>query len=270
VRLGPSRAARSSSSRAATRWKSYSGHGQRTVQVTATSPDERSGLRRQWPRLVLLGVVIAAGAWAHQRFDLGSHLTLAGLRALVEAYGPLGPLVFVGACVAGIFLHLPGALVIALGALLFEWPRAFAYGWIGSLLGTAATFLLVRHLARDAFQRLLISRFAGLRALDERLERHGFVTVLILRLGLFLAPPLNWTIGATRVRLHHYIAGTALGIVPGVAVTVFFADSIASRGPGDPLLSGKRLVGALLVAGFLAVAAVTGRRLLGKPAQTPP
>ena len=238
--------------------------------MTATSPDERSGLRRQWPRLVLLGVVIAAGAWAHQRFDLGSHLTLAGLRALVEAYGPLGPLVFVGACVAGIFLHLPGALVIALGALLFEWPRAFAYGWIGSLLGTAATFLLVRHLARDAFQRLLISRFAGLRALDERLERHGFVTVLILRLGLFLAPPLNWTIGATRVRLHHYIAGTALGIVPGVAVTVFFADSIASRGPGDPLLSGKRLVGALLVAGFLAVAAVTGRRLLGKPAQTPP
>lgn len=221
-------------------------------------------------RPVLLVLVIAAGIWAHQRFDLASHLTLAGLRVLVEAYGHLGSLVFVGACVAGIFLHLPGALIIAFGALLFEWPRAFAYGWIGSLLGTTATFLLVRYLARDAFQRSLISRFAGLRALDERLERHGFVTVLILRLGLFLAPPLNWTIGATRVRLHHYIAGTAVGIAPGVAVTVFFADSIANRDPGDPLLSGKRLVGALLVAGLLVVAAVAGRHLLGKAAQTPP
>ncbi len=238
-------------------------------QLTATPPDGRSGCR-QWPRPVVLVLVIAAGIWVHQRFDLASHLTLAGLRALVEAYGHLGPLVFVGACVAGIFLHLPGALVIALGTLLFEWPRAFAYGWIGSLLGTTVTFLLVRYLARAAFQRSLISHFAGLRALDERLERHGFVTVLILRLGLFLTPPLNWTIGATRVRLCHYIAGTALGIVPGVAVPVFFADSIANRGPGDFLLSGKRLAGAVLVAGLLVVATIAGRRLLGKAARTPP
>jgi uncharacterized membrane protein YdjX (TVP38/TMEM64 family) len=213
-------------------------------------------------------LLVTAALWANQRFDLASHLTVGGMRALIDASGSYGPLVFVGVCVAGILLHLPAALFIALGGLLFESTRAVAYGWIGSLLGTTGTFLLVRYLARDAFQRALIGRFAGLRALDERLERHGFVTVLILRLVLFLAPPINWAIGATRVRFHHYVGGTALGIVPGIAVTVFFADSIANRRPGDPLLSGKVLIGALLFAGFLVVSALAGRRLFSSAART--
>jgi uncharacterized membrane protein YdjX (TVP38/TMEM64 family) len=101
--------------------------------VTTTVPGGRSGSHRQWLGPVLLVLLITAGVWVQQRFDLGSHLTLAGMRGLIEGAGVLGPLVFVGACVAGIFLHLPGALVIALGGLIFAWPRALAYGWIGSL-----------------------------------------------------------------------------------------------------------------------------------------
>ena len=38
-------------------------------------------------------------------------------------------------------------------------------------------------------------RFPRLRALDDRLERHGVATVVLLRLLLFLAPPLNWALG---------------------------------------------------------------------------
>jgi uncharacterized membrane protein YdjX (TVP38/TMEM64 family) len=76
----------------------------------------------------------------------------------------------------------------------------------------------------------------GMHALDERLERHGFATVPTRRLLVFLAPPLNWALGATRVRARHYVAGTALGAVPGIATAVLFADSIAARAPDEPLL----------------------------------
>lgn len=228
----------------------------------------RDRMRRLRP--VLLVLLIAVGAWTYFRFDFTSHLTIQGMRALVEAHGAYGPLVFIGVCIAGIFLHLPEIALIAIGGMLFERTHAFAYGWIASVLGTTATFLLVRYFARDAVQRTLVSRFAGLRVLDDRLERHGFATVLVLRLVLFLAPPLNWTIGATQVRVHHYVGGTALGVVPGIAATVFFADSIANRGLDDPLLSGKLVVGALLVVGFLVVAATVGRRLLTKGAPPKP
>jgi uncharacterized membrane protein YdjX (TVP38/TMEM64 family) len=220
-------------------------------------------------RPVLLVLLVGAAIWGHQRLDLGRYLSLDAMRALVEAYHPYSPLVFIGMCVAGIFLHLPEIVLFALGGMLFERPYAFAYGWIASVVGTTSTFLLVRYFARDSFQRVLTTRFTGLRALDERLERHGFLTVLVLRLVLFFAPPLNWAIGATRVRVHHYVAGTALGVVPGIAATVFFADSIVNRGPDDPLLGAKTVVGALLVAALLVAVAIAGRRLLGKPTGTP-
>lgn len=221
-------------------------------------------------RPVLLVLLVAGGVWAYLRFDFGPHLTLDGMRTLVEAHGPYGPLVFIGVCIAGIYLHVPEIALIALGGMLFERTHAFAYGWIASVLGSTSTFLLVRYFARDAFRRSLSTRFVRLRALDAKLERHGFVTVLLLRLVLFLAPPLNWAIGATGVRVHHYVGGTALGVVPGIAATVFFADSITNRGPNEPLLSAKTVVGALLVAALLVAATIAGRRLLGGPAKTPP
>ncbi|HEY3191121.1 MAG TPA: hypothetical protein VGJ70_26745, partial [Solirubrobacteraceae bacterium] len=85
-----------------------------------------------------------------------------------------------------------------------------------------------------------------------------------LRLVLFLSPPLNWALGATRVPMRHYVGATALGIVPQMALTVFFADAIASdarRGVATPRVA---LAVALLVV-FLASAAVVTRRLLGRP-----
>jgi uncharacterized membrane protein YdjX (TVP38/TMEM64 family) len=222
------------------------------------------------PRLLLLVAAIAALAWAYRALDLAQHASVQGLRALVEAHAPYGPLVFIGVCILGVFLHMPEIVLVAAGGILFEASRAFAYAWIATVVGATATFLLVRYVARDSFQRVLVGRFARLRTLDDRLATHGFVTVLALRLVLFMAPPLNWALGATRVRLGHYVAGTALGVVPGIATAVFFAESIASRGPEEELVGGGTLLAGLLIVGFLATAAIVSRRLLGRAPGAPP
>src|SRR6476660_8479150 len=127
---------------------------------------------RRFLRPLVLVAAVAGMVWAYRRFGLLEHMTVDGMRALVEAYGPYGPLVFMAACVAGIFLHLPEIVLIAIGGVLFGGVRAFAYGWVASLIGATATFLLVRYVARDYFQAALRGRFARLRALDERLARN--------------------------------------------------------------------------------------------------
>jgi uncharacterized membrane protein YdjX (TVP38/TMEM64 family) len=219
-------------------------------------------MRRHLRPLVLVVAVVGL-TWASHRFGLARHLTVDGVRSVVERSAPYGPLAFVGLCVAGILLHIPGVILIAAGGVLFDSARAFAYGWVGSILGTTATFLIVRHLARDHFQRVLHSRFARLQALDERLARQGFVTVLVLRLVLFLAPPLNWALGATRVPLPHYVAATALGVIPGIATTVVFADAIANR-PPDASLPPRIVVAGVLVAILVVLAGIAARRLFGR------
>jgi uncharacterized membrane protein YdjX (TVP38/TMEM64 family) len=159
---------------------------------------------------------------------------------------------------------------VAAGGLLFDGPAAFALGWTGAIVGSTTTFLVVRYLARDAVQASLERRFPRLTALDDRFAAHGFRTVLLLRLALFLSPPLNWALGATRVRLGHYIAATAVGIVPGVALCVYFADAILARdGAGGASLLVRLGVAGLLLGGV----AVLGRWFAaraGAPATTDP
>lgn len=193
--------------------------------------------RRLRPLLLALGV--AGVAWAYWGLDLLRHASVDGMRALVESHAPYGPLVFMGMVVAGVCTQVPfmGTLMVAVGGVLFGGVLAFVYGWVGSLVGTTVTFLLARYVARERVERLLNERYTRLRALDDRLARHGFWTVLGLRVVGFLAPPLNWGLGLTGVHVQHYVAGTALGLLPGLAAVVFFADSIVSRSPGSGGLS---------------------------------
>jgi len=108
---------------------------------------------------------------------------------------------------------LPEIILIAIGGLLFGFVKGFIYGWIGVIVGSTGTFLYVRYIMRDAFQKSIESRFHRLQILDARLAEHGFLKVL-LHFVLFMAPPLNWAIGLTKVRFCQYIAGSALGVVP--------------------------------------------------------
>ena len=215
-------------------------------------------------RAVLVLVVVAGLLWAHHALGLSLDGSLERLRALVAAHAPYGPLAFVGACVVGIVLQLPPLVPIAAGGVLFETGPAIAYGWVAAVIGTTATFLVVRHLARDLVQSRLVGRFGRLQALDHRLARHGFWTVFLLRLLLCLAPPLTWALGASRVRVHHYLAGTALGVVPGVSGTVFLAGTLAEGGAGASW-SAEAVLGSFLVVVLALVAVLAGRRLLAGP-----
>lgn len=214
-------------------------------------------------RVALAVVLVAAVAGAVVSFGRPAWLSVEGMRHAVEAAGPLGPLVFIAVFVAGFFIPGPELLFAALGGVLFGGIPGFLYAYVASLIGTTTTFLLVRHTAQDYVQRALRDRFEWVRALDDRLVRHGVRTVFVLRLLLFLAPPLNWTLGATRVRAAHYVVGTALGIVPGLAIAVYVGDVVGAAGSASDLLRPGIVVPAMVAAAALATVAVAARRLLG-------
>ena len=223
-------------------------------------------MRRALRPALILALVVGL-VWASRSLDLGRHLTRDGMQTLLGSAGPHAPLVFMAVCIAGVFLSLPEVVLIALGGIALGAPTAFAYGWVACLVGASATFLVVRHLGRDWFQRALQARFPRLRALDERLARQGFRTVLVLRLLLFMSPALNWALGATRVGLPHYLAGTALGTIPGMATTVYFADAIANRPAGEGG-AWHALLAVAIVGAIVMTARVASRRLLAPG--TPP
>jgi uncharacterized membrane protein YdjX (TVP38/TMEM64 family) len=207
----------------------------------------------------LFALVVVAIARSGVFADVSAH----ALRARIESWGALAPFAFIALMVAGFFLPGPEIVLVALGGAVFGATEGFVYSWIGAVVGTFLPFLVVRHGLGRYTQRPDGVRFARLRAIDDRLVERGFATVVLLRLLLFLAPPLNWALGATRVRVRNYVLGTAVGITPGVGVASYFGDALTEAGASSRLLSAEVLVPAVLILVLLVAGFVRGRRLLG-------
>ncbi len=208
------------------------------------------------PVLVVLGVIglAVAARW----FGADQLLEVEAARRLIESHDRLGPVIFVGICVGGMLINVPESLLLAAGGALFGMGPGLLYGWVASVMGTTATFLIVRHGFGAEGRAALVRRFGVLGRLDQQLVRHGFRTILLLRTILFVAPPLNWGMGATSVPLRSYVAGTALGVLPGLVVVTMLGRELAlASATGDwtrPALLVPGAVFALMLVGSALVA----------------
>ena len=217
-------------------------------------------------RAALVVAVIAAVVATMRHFHLTDNLTIERMRALIEGAGPLGPLVFIAIFISGFFLPGPEMISVAFGGVLFGTVWGFVYSWIACIIGTALPFILVRYGAQEWAQRALHDRFPRFRALDDRLEHHGVLTVALLRLVFFLAPLLNWSLGATRLLFRDYVIGTGIGILPGIGLTVFLADRIAETGFSSELLTLEVVGPAAVLAVLIGIGVAVGHRMMRRSA----
>lgn len=100
----------------------------------------------------------------------------------------------------------------------------FLYLQIAANISANAEFFIARYFARKAIERKLKGKVANL---DEKIKRHGFLTVLLIR----LIPNVAWdvqnlTLGLTKVKFRDYFFATLIGIMPGSFAFVFFGDSL--------------------------------------------
>jgi uncharacterized membrane protein YdjX (TVP38/TMEM64 family) len=202
-----------------------------------------------------VAVVVQSGVFDDVSVDV--------LRARIESYGALAPLVFMGILVAGLVVPGPELLIIGIGGAIFGALQAFVYGWIAAVVGTTLTFFLVRQTVGAYVHGSPALRFRRLRAIDERVARRGFVTVFVLRVIFCMAPPLTWALGATRVRWRDYLGGTALGITPGIGLGAYLGDAVTDATSWNALLAPHVVVPTLLAVAFAMTGAVVGRRVFG-------
>jgi uncharacterized membrane protein YdjX (TVP38/TMEM64 family) len=63
--------------------------------------------------------------------------------------------------------------------------------------------------------------------LDEKIEKHGFLTVLLIRLIPNVAWDIqNLSLGLTKVKFRDYFFATLIGIIPGSFAFVYFGSSL--------------------------------------------
>lgn len=169
--------------------------------------------------LVLIAGVVLTLYWTGGY----SYLTPERIREAVLGMGPLGPVLFVLAFALLEPLHVPGVLFLVTAPMTWPLPIAFLLSLAGGTGAGIVGFVMARYIARDWVQERLPQSW---RAYDERLATHGFRTVALIRLITFLAPAAHWVIGLSKVRFLPAVAGTAVGLIPGVLLFTLIGASL--------------------------------------------
>lgn len=194
--------------------------------------------------------------------EVSAALSKERLRALVEGFGPWGPLIHILVYAAGTTAFLPGTLLTGVGAVAFGKFAGTLYNLVGATLGAGLAFLVGRYLGRDLAARLIRGR---LQVLDEGAERNGFALIFYLRIVFFPFTPLNFGAGLTRIRFWDFMLGTFLGILPGTFILTYFIDELTNLRSATDLLDVKFLIPLSLFVASLFLPRLV-RRLKGEVA----
>ncbi len=151
---------------------------------------------------------------------LGDILDADRLRAAVKAAGPpwLGLLLFVAVFAVGILLHLPGMLFVVTAILIWGGVAGYLIALASALIAVSFTFFVVRAVGGKALHGVETPWVR--RALDH-LDERPVSTIALLRIVLWMSPPVNYALALTSVSAWQYLFGSLLGLlvpVTGAAV----------------------------------------------------
>lgn len=172
-----------------------------------------------WKKIGLGAGAVAAAAlvWASGLFELAKEP--ARFQATLRDLGGLGMVAYVAVFAVTQPFGMPGIALCLVASLI--WPPwvAGALAMTGFLLASSLSFGFSRAMGREWVAKKLPPK---LRAWDDRIERHGVLAIVVLRVLFFGSQLVHLLLGVSKVRFPTYLVGSALGYLPGVTLLVIF------------------------------------------------
>jgi len=227
--------------------------------------DARKPVPRRLVGLGIFALALAICALAWRFTPLGKWVNLTSLIAVAHRIDemPFTPLIVIAFyAVAG--LVIPITLLIGVTGAVFGPLYGAMYAIVGSTTTAVLTYLLGRWIGRDTVRRYLGAR---VNRLSRRIAKRGILAMAIIRI-LPIAPftVVNVIAGASHIGLRDYMLGTALGMSPGIILTVTFVHHLAAaiRDPSPETFAILAAVGVLLIA-----IAIGLQKLFDRPHKAP-
>ena len=207
----------------------------------------RSRRRPAWGRLAAIALACAVLAAAWRYTPLSELVTAERIIAWARAVRgmPWAPAVVVLIYTPAAFVMFPRPLLTLATVVAFGPWLGFVYGMAGIMLSALATYYAGRIMRPKTVERLAGQRFDHVRKV---LREHGLAAMTAMRIVPAAPFALEGILaGAMRIKLWHYMAGTFLGMTPGVLATSVFGDQL-TRALEDPATINWWLVAAVLIA----------------------
>lgn len=200
--------------------------------------------KKEYLKLAAFLLIVAGAAYllfftptgALFRTHEGRKALVGNLDILVQAAGPLGPVLFIFVYALGV-LFLPATPFTIAGAVIFGKFHGMLYNLAADTLGASISFFLGRYFLHGVARGFLETRMPWL---DRKAADEGFSVIFYLRIFWFPFIVLNYAAGATRIRFRDYILGTVAGLLPPVFLFTYFVGAMKEvlatyRQPADLL-----------------------------------
>ncbi|MBU4334086.1 MAG: TVP38/TMEM64 family protein [Candidatus Omnitrophica bacterium] len=182
-------------------------------------------LKKPWIKVLIIIAVLFVLFLGFRFLNIDfSNVSEEEFKTWVESLGVWGPIIYVVVYVFRPLILFPAGVLSATAGVIWGPLAGFLYLQIAANISSTAEFLFARYFGRELVEKHLKGKIQDL---DEKIEKHGFLTVLLIR----LIPNLPWdvqnlSLGLTKVRFRDYFLATLIGIMPGSFAFVFFGSSL--------------------------------------------
>ena len=151
-------------------------------------------------------------------------ITPEALRNKILSFGIWAPIIYIIFYTLRPLVLFPAGVFSMVGGLAFGPLFGTIYIVIGATICAVVEFFIARISGRSAVAKFMKGKVASI---DEAIEKHGFKTVLLVRLIPNVAYDIqNYSLGLTKVRFCDYLIATFLAIIPGSFAFAYLGHSL--------------------------------------------
>lgn len=116
---------------------------------------------------------------------------------------------------------IPRVFFTVFSGYIFGLFYGFIFAWLATLVGLIVTFISIRYLFKDKFERKF-GKKEIVEKLNHQIEKRGIFIVIFLR-AIYVVPSsiLNYSFGFTKIKTITYLLGSAIGFIPVVFINVY-------------------------------------------------
>lgn len=195
--------------------------------VKLFSPDEHNRSRLQWWMKGLIAIGVLIGLTASWKYTpLSALLEPQEITAWAREVGDTwwAPLLVIAAYSPASVVMFPRPVITLFAVVAFGPWLGFGYAMLGIQLAAWLSYVAGGRLNRGTVRRVAGHR---LNSIIEVLRRRGLIAITALRLVPLAPFSVEGVVaGALRIKLWHFMLGTAIGILPGTLAATVFGDQL--------------------------------------------
>jgi phospholipase D1/2 len=205
------------------------------LEIERAVSGEEKAEKPAWGKLVALVAAIGVLMALWRFTPLAGMIAPENVVAWAKEFGgrSWAPLLVMLAYTPACFVMFPRPLLTLAGVIAFGPWLGFLYALLGIVGSSVVTYYVGRAMRRDTVRRLAGAR---LDRMVEVLRKRGLLAMTLLRLVPLAPFAIEGIVaGASRLKLWHLAAGTAIGMLPGTLAATIFGDQLETALSGGSI-----------------------------------